>query len=125
MKYWLMKCEPGAYSIEDLKRDDTTSWEGVRNYQASNTQKPVWFMVDVELSKNSNKYCHWLKSKAIKLWKASWWPGKARDFQFNPFQRLISKEFASSAAENDRLNISLAKTFLNCIPHGFDTFQTY
>jgi len=36
MKYWLMKCEPGAYTIEDLQRDGSTSWEGVRNYQARN-----------------------------------------------------------------------------------------
>lgn len=36
MKYWLMKCEPGAYSIDDLQRDGSTSWEGVRNYQARN-----------------------------------------------------------------------------------------
>ena len=36
MKYWLMKCEPSAYTIADLKRDGTTSWEGVRNYQARN-----------------------------------------------------------------------------------------
>jgi len=33
---WLMKCEPGAYTIDDLKRDRRTSWEGVRNYQARN-----------------------------------------------------------------------------------------
>lgn len=31
-----MKCEPGAYSIDDLERDGTTAWEGVRNYQARN-----------------------------------------------------------------------------------------
>jgi predicted RNA-binding protein with PUA-like domain len=31
-----MKCEPGAYSIDDLARDGQTSWEGVRNYQARN-----------------------------------------------------------------------------------------
>lgn len=31
-----MKCEPAAYTIDDLKRDGTTSWEGVRNYQARN-----------------------------------------------------------------------------------------
>jgi predicted RNA-binding protein with PUA-like domain len=31
-----MKCEPEAYSIDDLERDMTTSWEGVRNYQARN-----------------------------------------------------------------------------------------
>src|SRR5215207_350635 len=36
MKYWLMKCEPSAYSINDLARDTTTKWEGVRNYQARN-----------------------------------------------------------------------------------------
>jgi predicted RNA-binding protein with PUA-like domain len=35
-KYWLMKCEPAAYTIHDLERDGTTSWEGVRNYQARN-----------------------------------------------------------------------------------------
>ena len=36
MKYWLMKSEPSAYSIDDLKRDGTTNWDGVRNYQARN-----------------------------------------------------------------------------------------
>ena len=33
-RYWLMKCEPAAYTIDDLARDVRTSWEGVRNYQA-------------------------------------------------------------------------------------------
>ena len=36
MKYWLMKCEPAAYTIDDLQRDGSTSWEGVRNFQARN-----------------------------------------------------------------------------------------
>lgn len=36
MKYWLMKSEPSAYSIDDLERDGSTRWEGVRNYQARN-----------------------------------------------------------------------------------------
>jgi predicted RNA-binding protein with PUA-like domain len=36
MKYWLMKSEPSAYSIDDLKRDGSTAWNGVRNYQARN-----------------------------------------------------------------------------------------
>jgi predicted RNA-binding protein with PUA-like domain len=35
-RYWLMKCEPGAYTLDDLERDGRTSWEGVRNYQARN-----------------------------------------------------------------------------------------
>ena len=36
MKYWLMKSEPSAYSIDDLRRDKKTTWNGVRNYQARN-----------------------------------------------------------------------------------------
>ena len=35
-RYWLMKSEPDVYSIDDLKRDGQTFWEGVRNYQARN-----------------------------------------------------------------------------------------
>lgn len=38
MKYWLMKTEPGSFSIDDLERapGQTTCWDGVRNYQARN-----------------------------------------------------------------------------------------
>lgn len=37
-RYWLMKSEPEVYSFTDLKKDknQTTCWEGVRNYQARN-----------------------------------------------------------------------------------------
>ena len=34
-----MKCEPEAYTIEDLERDGTTTWEGVRNFQARNSMR--------------------------------------------------------------------------------------
>jgi predicted RNA-binding protein with PUA-like domain len=34
--YWLMKTEPGDYSIDDLRHDRTTQWNGIRNYQARN-----------------------------------------------------------------------------------------
>ena len=36
MNYWLIKTEPTAYSIDDLKWDKKTSWTGIRNYQARN-----------------------------------------------------------------------------------------
>lgn len=36
MRYWLIKSEPDAYSIDDLSRDGSTPWTGVRNYQARN-----------------------------------------------------------------------------------------
>lgn len=34
--YWLFKSEPSSYSIDDLVRDGSTSWDGVRNFQARN-----------------------------------------------------------------------------------------
>ena len=36
MRYWLFKTEPSAYSFDDLERDRTTPWSGVRNFQARN-----------------------------------------------------------------------------------------
>ncbi len=38
MKYWLMKTEPGCFSIDDLAAapNQTSSWDGVRNFQARN-----------------------------------------------------------------------------------------
>ncbi len=33
---WLVKTEPEAYSWEDFVRDKTTTWDGVRNFQARN-----------------------------------------------------------------------------------------
>ncbi len=35
-RYWLFKSEPESYSIDDLVREGTTYWDGVRNYQARN-----------------------------------------------------------------------------------------
>ncbi len=35
-RFWLLKTEPTAYSLDDLKRDGRTGWGGVRNYQARN-----------------------------------------------------------------------------------------
>jgi len=38
MNHWLVKSEPDVFSIDDLARAPrrTTSWEGVRNFQARN-----------------------------------------------------------------------------------------
>ena len=36
MAYWLVKSDPDTYSWENLKKDKSTVWDGVRNYQARN-----------------------------------------------------------------------------------------
>jgi predicted RNA-binding protein with PUA-like domain len=42
-RYWLVKSEPQAFSIDDLARAprQTTSWDGVRNYQARNYMREM------------------------------------------------------------------------------------
>ena len=32
--YWLVKSEPSVYSFEQLQKDNTTRWDGIRNYAA-------------------------------------------------------------------------------------------
>lgn len=54
MSYWLMKSEPDVYSIDDLKRDGRTEWEGVRNYQARNFMVKDMKLGDVVLFYHSN-----------------------------------------------------------------------
>ena len=41
MNYWLMKTEPGEFSIDDLARrpNQTEAWFGIRNYQARNLMR--------------------------------------------------------------------------------------
>jgi predicted RNA-binding protein with PUA-like domain len=41
MAYWLMKSEPDVYGIDDLKREGTTLWDGIRNYQARNFMRSM------------------------------------------------------------------------------------
>lgn len=41
MNYWLVKTEPDEYSLNDLLKDGTAIWDGVRNYQARNNLKKM------------------------------------------------------------------------------------
>ncbi len=52
--YWLFKSEPDVYSIDDLARDGSTYWEGVRNYQARNFMRDACKVGDLILYYHSN-----------------------------------------------------------------------
>jgi predicted RNA-binding protein with PUA-like domain len=41
MNYWLIKSEPDVFSYDDLVRDGSTRWDGVRNYQARNNLRAM------------------------------------------------------------------------------------
>lgn len=55
-KFWLMKTEPDVFSFEDLTKAPrrTTSWEGVRNYQARNFMRDEMKLGDEVLIYHSN-----------------------------------------------------------------------
>ncbi|MEI6231634.1 MAG: EVE domain-containing protein [Planctomycetota bacterium] len=52
--YWLVKSEPDVYPIEQLKKDGSTGWTGVRNYQARNLMRDSMKVGDGVLFYHSN-----------------------------------------------------------------------
>lgn len=54
MNYWLMKSEPDCYSIDDLQKDGTEPWDGIRNYQARNFMRDDMRVGDKVLFYHSN-----------------------------------------------------------------------
>ncbi|MFO8084383.1 MAG: EVE domain-containing protein [Desulfobacterales bacterium] len=56
-KYWLVKSEPEVFSIDDLMESpcETTSWDGVRNYQARNFMRDEMKIGDSVLFYHSGK----------------------------------------------------------------------
>lgn len=54
MRHWLVKSEPVTYSIDDLRRDRRTGWEGVRNHQAKNFMRDDMSVGDLVLFHHSS-----------------------------------------------------------------------
>lgn len=54
MQYWLMKSEPDAFSIDDLKSAGTEPWDGIRNYQARNFMRDDMKVGDKVMIYHSN-----------------------------------------------------------------------
>lgn len=54
--YWLMKSEPSCFSIDDLKNspNQTSCWDGVRNYQARNFMRDGMRINDLIFFYHSN-----------------------------------------------------------------------
>lgn len=54
LQYWLLKSDPEAYSWENLEKDKTTVWDGIRNFQARNNLK-LMKVGDIALFYHSNQ----------------------------------------------------------------------
>jgi predicted RNA-binding protein with PUA-like domain len=53
-RYWLIKSEPLTYSIEDMKKEKKTHWDGIRNYQARNIMRDEMEVGDLAIFYHSN-----------------------------------------------------------------------
>ena len=53
-RYWIMKSEPNEFSLEDLQRQGSAVWDGVRNYQVRNMFRDVMQAGDAALMYYSN-----------------------------------------------------------------------
>ncbi|MCA9361098.1 EVE domain-containing protein [Candidatus Kaiserbacteria bacterium] len=53
-RYWVMKSEPSAFSIDDLKKQRKTSWDGIRNYQVRNLIRDEISVGDIALFYHSS-----------------------------------------------------------------------
>jgi predicted RNA-binding protein with PUA-like domain len=54
VNYWLFKSEPDEFSIDDLRKNKTTHWDGVRNYQARNMMRDQMKNGDLAFFYHSN-----------------------------------------------------------------------
>lgn len=56
LNYWLMKSEPSVFGIDDLAEcpNETTHWDGVRNYQARNMMRDQMKVGDLAFFYHSN-----------------------------------------------------------------------
>ena len=91
-KYWLMKSEPGEFSLEDLQNapDRTDHWDGVRNYQARNFMRDEMRQGDRVLFYHSGKKPEVVGTARIA--RAGYPDHTARDPQSNHYDPKSSKE---------------------------------
>lgn len=54
MAYWLFKTEPDTFSIDTLRTQKVSCWEGVRNYQARNMMRDQVMVGDFVLIYHSS-----------------------------------------------------------------------
>jgi predicted RNA-binding protein with PUA-like domain len=84
MRHWLLRSEPDAYGWDDLVRDGTTEWDGVRNFTARN------FLKEMQVGDQAFFYHSNIGKEAVGIMEVSriWQPdgddGKWASVQFKP-----------------------------------------
>ena len=112
-KYWLVKSEPDAFSIDDLAKSKkkTTHWDGVRNYQARNFMRDEMKKGDGVLYYHSNTdptavvgYCEVVKE------------GYPDHTQFDPDDKHFDPKADPAKPTWMMVDIKLVKKFKKPVP---------
>jgi predicted RNA-binding protein with PUA-like domain len=112
MNYWLMKSEPDCYSIDDLKKENVTVWDGVRNYQARNIMRDEMKKGDLVFFYHSNHKPPHIAGLAVIDSKEP----VADPTQFDPKSEYFDEK---STKENPRwmtVKVKFKKKFKDIIP---------
>ena len=109
--YWLVKSEPDVYPLEQLRKDGSTGWSGVRNYQARNLMRDSMKVGDGVLFYHSNA-----DPKAIvgvaKVTKT----GVPDPAQFDPKSEYFDPKSARENPTWIMVEIAYVKTFKRQLP---------
>jgi predicted RNA-binding protein with PUA-like domain len=106
-----MKCEPSAYTIDDLKRDRKTSWEGVRNYQARNFMRDRMQVGDEVLFYASNAEPSGVTGLA-RIARA----GYVDEYQFKPGHKYYDPDSAHEKPAWYMVDIEFVERFPATLP---------
>lgn len=113
MNYWLIKSEPDAFSIQDLKSAPkrTEHWDGVRNYQARNFMRDGMKKGDLVLFYHSS--CKNVGVAGIaKVVKESY-PDHT---QFDPTSKYYDEKATETSPRWFMVDVKWIETFKDIIP---------
>ena len=109
MNYWLMKNEPEAYSLEDLKRDGMSRWDGIRNYQVRNMLRDEFTVGDKAIFYYSNAG---VKTGAVGVMEVAS-AAYADPLQFMPTSEYYDARSKREAPRWLSVDVSFISAFLN------------
>ena len=127
MAYFLAKTDPETYSIEDLKKDRETVWDGVHNFQAINVIKS-WKVGDIVLiyHSQSDKRIVGVMEVASEAFKDPndkrniSWAAKVRFIsEFEPDKQVTLAEIKGTGMFNDFLLIRNGRLSTMPCPYNF------
>lgn len=105
-----MKSEPDVYSIQDLERDGSDGWEGVRNYQARNLMRDELRVGDLVLYYHSNS-----KPSGVAGVARVCREGYPDPTQFDPKSRYFDARSDPAEPRWVRVDVEYVETFADVI----------